>query len=373
MGARQTRSIRLRVKLASLGARRRGRVQLALTERAADGRTATTLIQTRLLANVREHAPRQALARVWYVQAAAPAGGNGSERAPFNQLADAERASRAGQAIIVLPSPASVPPLGGGIALKPRQTLLGAGPAVTDGAALASLPRIANTDPGRQAGDAVELSSGDTVANLVIGPTDRGGIYGSDVTNVTVRGNDLSATNSSCTTGFVVQPCNLPTLVPGVSVPFSSGLANGWAAIMFDESHTTATVRVEGNYVHDGTCADGIDVRAAGTAHVTADIVDNRITRLQEALKQQSVLAIGMQTTGTGTLDAWLNGNSETYIGNAIIGDLGIAERRRRRHPRSPQPLRRRDAQLRRRPRPGGALRLPRGPGVPPGRARRRR
>src|SRR5205807_6202905 len=137
-----------------------------------------------------------------------------------------------------------------------------------------------NTSAAQHSGDAVTLANRDVVSNIVVAGAYRGGIYGSDVKRVNVHGNDLSATNTSCTTGFVVQPFVLPTLAPGVGVPFSSGLSNGWAAIMLDETHTTTSVSIDHNLVHDAGCADGIDVRASGTAKVTARVEGNALTRL---------------------------------------------------------------------------------------------
>ena len=69
---------------------------------------------------------------VLYVSATAASGGNGSARAPFNSLAAVEAASNAGDTIVVLPAPLTVPPLDGGIALKPYQKLIGAGPRVVN-------------------------------------------------------------------------------------------------------------------------------------------------------------------------------------------------------------------------------------------------
>jgi hypothetical protein len=226
----------------------------------------------------------------------------------------------------VRPSPARTPPLNGGIALKPDQKLIGSGPAVTRLPSSAASPRITNTTATRDSGDAVRLADGDQVSNLVILGSYRGGIYGDNVRSATISGNNLTGTNTSCTTGFVVQEFTLPTLAPGVGIPFSSGLPNGWAAILLDESAATARLNFRGNYVHDGACNDGIDVRASGTGHVTATVTGNVLTHLREGASQQSVLAIGMQTVGSSTLLANVRGNSESYIGNATSGDQGNAD-----------------------------------------------
>lgn len=269
--------------------------------------------------------PRRHHRRAWYVSAAARKRGNGSRAAPFSTLSAVERASRPGDKIVILRASKRIAPLDGGIALKTRQALVGAGAAVI-GSRSSALPRIENTQARRLHGDAVVLASGATVRNLVIGPTYRGGIYGLDVARATIWGNDVSTANTSCTTGFVVQPFSIPTEVPGVGAPFSAGLPNGWASMMVDARHTHTRLLVHRNYVHDSGCADGIDVRAMRTAHVFATVTDNRVTRLRQGANQQSGLAIGMQSTGTSTLSAQLSGNTETYIGSATAGDQGNAD-----------------------------------------------
>ena len=255
----------------------------------------------------------------WFVKAGAAPGGDGSTQHPYASLSAVERAAAAGDTIVVLASPA--PALDGGIVLQPGQKLVGGGPSVTHLGASAAAPRITNSR-----GDAVTLADGTEVSNLVVAGASRGGIYGSDVKNVTVDGNNISDTNTSCATGFVVQPFVLPLLAPGAGVPFSSGLSNGWAAIMVDESHPTTSVSIKGNFSHDAGCADGIDVRASGAANATADVAGNTLTRLKQDSSKQSELAIGMQTTGTATLDAHIDGNTETYIGTAALGDFGEAD-----------------------------------------------
>lgn len=166
----------------------------------------------------------------WYVSASAAAGGNGSAAAPFNTLAQVQQASGTGDTIIVVPSPVSLPPLDGGIALKAGQRLIGGGPPVVKFGAplvsggpqvvaasnLSSLPRITNTTAAGNSGDAVTLADDTDVENLVITGPYRGGIYGQDAVGVTVRGNDISGFNTSGTVGFVVQPFDLETFTAGI-------------------------------------------------------------------------------------------------------------------------------------------------------------
>ena len=247
-----------------------------------------------------------ASARTLFVRATARAGGNGSEQAPFNSLAAVEQASAPGDEIIVLASPLNAPPLDGGIALKQQQRLLGRGPSVVDpGAPPAEAARIANSTADHNSGDAITLADGVEVSNLMIVKSYRGGIYGVDVTDVDVHDNNLSGLNTSCTPGFYVMfPVNQPLL------------PNPWAAILADEDKGTAAVSIRNNYIHDGTCNDGIDIRATGAAIVMARVEHNNITHLLQGEKMRSLLGIGLQARDTAVLTVDSDYNTETYIGS---------------------------------------------------------
>jgi hypothetical protein len=243
--------------------------------------------------------------RQLFVSAGAPAGGNGSQQAPFNSLAAVEEASSLGDEIVVLPSPLSVPPLDGGIALKAHQKLIGHGPSVKDVATFTQAPRITNSTGASNSGDAVVLADYTEVSNLVIVHSYRGGIYGSDVTGVNIHDNNLAGTNTSCTPGyFVYFPAKVPLL------------ANGWAAIMIDEDKGTSSVFIQSNYIHDGTCNDGIDIRATREAEVTVRIDSNNITHLGQGPKFTSLEGIGLQTRDAAVLTVESDHNSETYLGS---------------------------------------------------------
>src|ERR1700723_89503 len=240
-----------------------------------------------------------------FVSAAAAPGGNGSEQAPFNSLAAVEHASAPGDEIVVLVSPMSSPPLDGGIALKPHQKLTGRGPSVTSGTALTEAPRITNSSGESNSGDAVVLADYTEVSNLVIVKSFRGGIYGSDVTDVNIHDNNLSGTNTSCTPGFYVMfPVNIQLL------------PNGWAAIMVDEDKGTVSLSIKNNSIHDGTCNDGIDLRAKADAKEMATADANKITGLAQGPKMMSLLGMGMQTRDAAVLTVESDHNSETYIGS---------------------------------------------------------
>lgn len=272
-----------------------------------------------LMATMVAAVPAGAAERTWFVQAGADENGRGSKDAPLDSLERIERVSRRGDRIVVLPSTGE---LDGGIALKRDQRLIGAGPKVT-GREAALLPRVTNTDSGRLSGDAVVLADEASVRNLVIEEPARGGIYGHNASGVVVRGNDVSGHNTSCAEGFHIPPFDVPTAVPGVGIPISNGLLNGWAGIMVDADRGRGRVTVIGNNVHGADCGDGIDLRMSGEADYRARLVGNHVADLRQGEDLESVLAIGLQTLGSSGLSAKLDRNSQTNLGNEE--DLGIA------------------------------------------------
>ncbi len=250
--------------------------------------------------------------RTWFVDADAKRGGTGDRGAPFARLRHAERASAPGDRIVVLRSRRA---LDGGIALKPRQRLIGAGPALRK-VIRRSAPRITNTRDGRNSGDAVTLADRVRVRNLVIAGSHRGAIYGRNVSGVRVRGNDVSAHNASCTEGFHIPSFEVPTTAPGLGIPIADGLKNGWAGIMVDADRGRGRIRIARNRVHDAECGDGIDVRLSGTARYRATVRANTVADLRQGESLESVLAIGLQTLDQSRLVARLARNSQANLGN---------------------------------------------------------
>lgn len=267
----------------------------------------------------------------WYVSAGAPAGGDGSVNAPFNSLALVQQASGPGDTIVVLPSPLSVLPLDGGIALQPGQRLIGGGPAVVQLGApvvpggppvagstgLASQPRITNSSNATHSGDAVELADDTEVENLVIAGAFRGAVYANDAVGVRVRGNDISGFDTSGAAGFVVQPFFASSYIAGLGGPENGGIPAGWAAILIDAANVSTNVSISNNYVHDGACGDGIDIRGMGTADVTAQIEHNLVARLVQCSKVRTIEGIGTQVTGAARMRATLFGNTQADNGSA--------------------------------------------------------
>jgi hypothetical protein len=266
----------------------------------------------------------------WYVSASALAGGDGSAAAPFNSLAVVQAASGPGDTIVVVPSPLSVAPLDGGIALQPGQRLIGGGPAVVQLGAplipggppvagstnLALQPRVTNSTGATNSGDAVEMANDTEVENLVIPGAFRGAVYANDAVGVRVRGNDISNFDTSGTPGFVVQPFFASSYIAGLGGPENGGINAGWAAILIDASTVQTSVSISNNYVHDGACGDGIDIRGKNTADMTVQVEHNFVTRLVQCPKVRTIEGIGTQVTGTAHMRATLFGNTEADNGN---------------------------------------------------------
>ena len=265
--------------------------------------------------------------QTWYVNASAAAGGDGSAAAPFNTLAAVQDAFGPGDTIMIEPSTAV---LNGGIALLPGQRLIGdgppvvvfgpplvaGGPQVAGPSGAAALPKLTNTTTFLS-GDAVQLATDTVVENLVIAGAVRGGIYGQDALNVTIRGNDISGFNTSGTPGFVVQPFCLEQYAAGVANCGPTGLNAGWAGILLDVASGHSSVTIASNFVHDGVCGDGIDIRGMNTGDVTAVEENNFVSGLKQCSGNvRTIEGIGTQVTGTAHLRATLVGNSEANNGS---------------------------------------------------------
>ncbi|KRA30910.1 MULTISPECIES: hypothetical protein [unclassified Nocardioides] len=286
--------------------------------RAAGASAAAGVLTTGLLVSGWMSAgPAASAVDTWYVKAGATTITGTADR-PFGSLAQVESASHAGDTIVVLPADGV---LDGGIQLKPGQTLQGSGPsALTAGTTAA---RLTNTTT-RLSGDAVRLADGATVANLRITDARRGAVYGVDVTDVHITGNDVSGQNADCIDGYLIPPFMAPTNLPGIGIPIANGLQNGWAGLMVDaSSRQDIAVSITGNLVHDAMCGDGIDVRLSGTATGTATITDNTIHSLRQGKDFRSVLAIGLQARDAARLRGLLHRNTQALLGNP--DDLNLA------------------------------------------------
>jgi hypothetical protein len=127
--------------------------------------------------------------RVWYVNASASAGGDGSSWAPFDTLASVSSpggAAASGDVVFLFPGS-----YGGGIALAANETLLGAPAGLTVGsenllAASGSNPVITNASAG---GAGVSLADGDNVSAVTVSGATGNGITAANVDNFAISSN----------------------------------------------------------------------------------------------------------------------------------------------------------------------------------------
>ncbi len=252
-----------------------------------------------------------------YVRAGAAADGTGSEQRPFSSLPAVEAASVAGDAIVVLPSPADAKPLDGGIALKPRQHLRGR-------AAPGMAARITNSSAVRVAGDAVRLADATEVSGLEIVRPYRGGIYGLNISGANVHDNRIIGNNVSCSDGYAIFLSDEHARIDKV------WLKNPRAGILIDADTGSISVTVRGNEVSDSPCSDGIDIRASGSAYVLASIDGNSISNLRQGRTHHSIIAMGVQTRDNATAIVHSNDNRISNIGNLFDAEE-LAERKAKR------------------------------------------
>jgi hypothetical protein len=75
-------------------------------------------------------------------------------------------------------------------------------------------------------------------------------------------------------------------------------------------------VSVSSNYVHDGVCGDGIDIRGMNTADIGVLVTYNFITKLVQCLSVSAIQGISTQVIGTSRLRATLFGNTQADNGS---------------------------------------------------------
>jgi hypothetical protein len=92
---------------------------------------------------------------------------------------------------------------------------------------------------------------------------------------------------------------------------------------MLDFDGSRSSLVIDGNFIHDSSCSDGIDVRAVGHAEIFARIDGNVITRLEQGAAVGALVGIGLQTREAAVLTVSSSHNAETYLGNPMT-DSGM-------------------------------------------------
>jgi hypothetical protein len=238
--------------------------------------------------------------RIWFARPGAD--GDGTTPAhPFGSTAAIEDASEPGDMIVLLPGDV---PFDGGLTLKPGQILVGQPEAHT-------LPVITNTSAERNGGNGIVLADSVRILNLRVAETQASGIYGADVTGVTISRVDVVGANrapsqtSTTLQLFETLCCEVPVPVSACaplphggivllsSRPASASTASiiesavldaagiGIAAVAWGGARyrlLVADTRIEG-----GTEVGGHDYGVMGMAEGTSSEVDLRLTNVRVA------------------------------------------------------------------------------------------
>lgn len=209
---------------------------------------------------------------IWYVDNSAPAGGNGTQATPFNNLGSAASASAAGDMIYVLTGNApAVTGLNAGIVLKNNQMLLGQGvdlKVTFGGSEVVKFP--AGTAPVviHTAGTAITLAQNNTIKGLKIGdstnPVIGTGISGTTVGTLTVGNASIKASTGAAVN---INGGNLAVDLTSVS---ANGGSNGIVL-----SNTTGSFSVNGdgaNTTLGGNASGGTISNMSGSDGTTTGI-----------------------------------------------------------------------------------------------------
>ena len=183
-------------------------------------------------------APTTDVPAAYYVQAGAPAGGDGSRARPFASLTLVQEVAGPGATIYLLPSERDEL-LDGGISLRARQKLIGLGPEGVDAAVESPLVKLTNSTDHLD-GVIVQLSASNEVSGIRFVKLRNHGIMG--------IGGDLAGT----------------WIHHNSFVDAKGAQAVFWAVRLQSESGTVTGVKVTDNQVRDGEWMGGVQIITQG-------------------------------------------------------------------------------------------------------------
>jgi hypothetical protein len=238
---------------------------------------------------------------VWYVDAAAPPGGDGRSAARFTTLAEAAGAAGTCDTIFVF---AAGTPYGGGIALQMGQRLIGQGAALVAGGhtllAAGARPTIANTG-----GDAVVLGSDNTVRGLDVSASGGAGVAGTAVGNLTIGAVRVQAAGGA---GVDVDDGTL-------AVTFDAVTVTGAPAHGVRLRNTGGTVTFGALAV---TTSGGPGLLAVNAGSVTVNGVGNTIDATGGAAIHVSGTAVAMTFASLASTDSRGRGLALDAVGGSF-------------------------------------------------------
>ena len=266
-------------------------------------------------------------ARVWYVDASAPAGGSGSSAAPFNSLAAVSApGGAAGSGDVVFLFPGSY---GGGIALAANETLVGAPGGLTVGSESLLVPSgganpvITNAS---SASAGVSLADGDSVSAVAVNATAGAGISvvsansftidsSVTVTNAGADGIDVSGGGGDASVGATVSgsaahAVDVANRSSG-TLTFTGPISDHGDGLLLS-SNTNANVAFTGAITAATTNADPA-FEAIGGGTVTATSAANTLSSTGAAALDVESTAIGSGGLTFLSVSAGSSGSGPSY------------------------------------------------------------
>jgi Bacterial Ig domain len=241
----------------------------------------------------------------FFVNNQAAPGGDGSQAAPFDNLADARTAAASGDIIYVFRGDGT--PFAGGFTLADGVSLIGEG----NGLVVAQQIEPSGTAP--EIGG-ITLAGNNTVSGfLFTGNTDA--ITASVVSNLTITNNTFQTADSN---QVDLEDIGGTLVVSGNTFE----LQDNDEGLYLDQDNTNATVEVMNNTVRllasgDGDGGDGLYLDIFGTSVVTATVSGNTVTGSGDSNSGMNLNnGIYIENYGTSSLTQTLDNNTVTGVAN---------------------------------------------------------
>jgi len=240
-------------------------------------------------------------ARVWYVNDAASAGGNGTSAAPFDSLSSV--AATSGDVIFVAGGGSPYP---GGIVLPAGVSLIGSGaPLVAGGVTLLN---PAGAPPVVTGGPAITLANGDRIAGLTVQGTSGDAILASNVNSFTIdstvsvtsaQGDGLDINGGGGTInvgaqigGAAAHSVAIQNLAAGSDVTIGGAINDSGTGVLVQNDNATAEVDFTGAITASTGVHTAFAATGGGAVSATSD-ASTLATTTAEALDVSAGSTIG--------------------------------------------------------------------------------
>lgn len=234
---------------------------------------------------------------VWFVKNDAAAGGDGTQAAPFDALADAESASSDNDFIFIYNGDGTNSNQASGITLKDGQKLIGEGVALQTSTGFELVAAGTKAVITNTAGNAVTLADDNEVKGLKIDSANNRGIKGSTISNVNIHHSEIVNSNSRA---IEIIGSNGIFTFDNLTID-----GNGGDGIHIESSNTdSVAVNISNSTVSDGSF-DGICMGAFDTSAINATI-----SMTEVSLYSDKGIEFTFANSATGTVNILSNSSS---------------------------------------------------------------